>query len=47
MNGDKEQRNIELAADHEVSRLLHMVTRNWEVAQSRMAQITQERKEGI
>ena len=47
MNDDKEQRNIELAADHEVSRLLHMVTRNWEVAQSRMAQITQERKEGI
>ena len=47
MNDDKEQRNIELAADHEVSRLLHVVTRNWEVAQSRMAQITQERKEGI
>lgn len=47
MNDDKELRNIELAADHEVSRLLKMVTQNWKVAQSRMAQITQEREDGI
>ena len=47
MNDNKEQRNIELAADHEVRRLLDMATHNWKVAQSRMAQITQERKDGI
>jgi hypothetical protein len=47
MNDDKERRNIELAADHEVRRLLDLVTKNWEVAKSRMAQITQEREDGI
>ena len=47
MNDNKERRNIELAADHEVRRLLDMATHNWKVAQSRMAQITQERADGI
>ena len=47
MNDNKERRNIELAADHEVKRLLDMATHNWKVAQSRMAQITQERADGI
>ena len=47
INNDKEQRNIELAADHEVSRLLDIATHNWKVAQSRMAQIVQDRKDGF
>ena len=47
MNDDKERRNIELAEDHEVRQLLDLVTYNWKVAQSRMAQITQEREDGI
>lgn len=47
MNDDKERRNIELAADHEVRRLLDMATHNWKVAQNRMAQIAQEREDGI
>ena len=47
MNDNKEHRNIELAADHEVRRLLDMATHNWKVAQNRMAQITQEREEGV
>lgn len=46
-NDDKEQRNIKLAADHEVRRLLDMAMHNWKVAQSRMAQIVQEREKGI
>ena len=46
-NDDKEQRNIKLAADHEVRRLLDMAMHNWKVAQSRMSQIVQEREDGI
>ena len=46
-NDDKEQRNIKLAADHEVRQLLDMATHNWKVAQSRMSQIVQEREKGI
>ena len=46
-NDDKEQRNIELAADHEVRQLLDTATHNWKVAQSRMSQIVQEREKGI
>ena len=46
-NDDKEQRNIKLAADHEVRQLLDTATHNWKVAQSRMSQIVQEREDGI
>ena len=46
-NDDKEQRNIKLAADHEVRQLLDTATHNWKVAQSRMSQIVQEREKGI
>ena len=46
-NNDKEQRNIKLAADHEVRQLLDTATHNWKVAQSRMSQIVQEREKGI
>ena len=46
-NDDKEQRNIKLAADHEVRQLLDMAMHNWKVAQSRMLQIVQEREKGI
>ena len=47
MNDDKERRNIDLAADCDVRQLLDLVTKNWEVAKSRMAQIAQEREDGI
>jgi hypothetical protein len=47
MNDDKERRNIDLAADRDVRQLLDLVTKNWEVAKSRMAQIAQEREDGI
>ena len=47
MNGDKKEKIIELAVDHEMIRQVNLATLNWEIAMNRVELIAQEREEGI
>jgi hypothetical protein len=43
----KDRNRLELALDHETRQLISFIAYNWDMAASRMEQITKEREQGL